>query len=271
MDGLQRQGALIRLKAEIERMEQRPALARTAMDRLAGSDIAALDLPGGLLHEVFTPDRRDGTAALGFTLAAAKPLLSPSRPVVLFLQLVHEARESGLPYAPGLAAFGLAPEAVAICRTANIAELLWAMEEAASCRAIAAIVADIAGHPRLLDFTASRRLALRADAAGTSLFLIRYGREREASAAQLRWAVQPAVSGQAPYDARASGAVRWRVDLEKGLAARGGRGAAFLLEWTDHGFVLVEHGGAAEPSRRGGAALPGAEPAALGHRLAQTA
>ena len=45
--------------------------------------------------------------------------------------------------APGSTSFGLDPDAVVLIRTDTIVELLWAMEEAIACRAVAAVVADI--------------------------------------------------------------------------------------------------------------------------------
>src|SRR5690606_31798639 len=103
-----------------------------------------------------------------------------------------------------------------LIRAATITELLWALEEALACRAVAAVIADLARPHKALDFTASRRLALRSAASGGSLFLTRYGRGREASAARYRWRVVPRPSRPAPWDARAPGGPRWRVTLEKG-------------------------------------------------------
>src|SRR5690606_31502757 len=115
----------------------------------------------------------------------------------------------------------------------------WAAEEALGCRAVAAVVADVAGQPKNLNFTASRRLSLRAAAAGTSIIVLRYGRWREASAAQLRWRIAGAGSGPTPFDARAPGETRWRSTLEKGVVA-GTRQTEWLLGWTEHGFHIVD-------------------------------
>ena len=145
------------------------------------------------------------------------------------------------------------------------------MEEAIACRAVAAIVADVANTPKILDFTASRRLSLRSASAGTSTFILRYGREREASAAKLRWRVDPQPSPAAPFDPRAPGEPRWRITLEKGRLA-GGQ-TEFLLDWTHNGFELAEQsemGGTTRPLPAPATAPSGAQPASLGHRLPKT-
>jgi protein ImuA len=259
------------LKARIAALETRPILGEGAVLLKAGTGAGVLAAPPGLLHEVYTDERRNGGAALGFALGQARSLITPTRPAVLYLQLAAEAQELGLPYGAGLKSFGFDPDTLIIGRIANAIELLWAMEEAISCRAVAAVIADIAGHPRALDFTASRRLSLRAASAGASVILMRYGRDREASAAQLRWKLTPVLSRERMFDARAPGNPRWAIDLEKGQlgAIRAGSGRV-LLDWTDNGFAVGDSAGAAE--RAFPATAPyGADPAALGDRLSQTA
>ncbi len=265
------------LRTRISAIEKRPVLAGAVlsgngMGAPAGGAQKLLATPAGLLHEIFADERRDGGATLGFTLGQARGLLSVERPALIFLQLMHEAQDGGLPYGAGLKSFGLDPHTLVLGRLQTMVELLWAMEEAIACRAVAAVITDIGGHPKALDFTASRRLSLRAASAGTSVFIMRYGREREASAAQLRWQVTPVPSGAVALDARAPGPPRWRLLLEKGRlqSGAGKAGVDWILDWTENGFEL------AEPHRKtanravAGAPAAGAQPAALGHRLSQT-
>jgi protein ImuA len=135
------------------------------------------------------------------------------------------------------------------------------------------VLAGIGGTPKGLDFTASRRLALRAASARTSLFLLRSGAGREASAAQLRWHVAPALSGEKRFDPQAPGAPRWQVTLEKTRLDRieTPHETHWLVSWND-GFEFSREPGNSPAGRIAGtAALPGAQPAALGERLLQTA
>ncbi len=228
--------------------------------------------PPGVLHEVWADTPLHAGAALGFSLGQALQLAAPARPAVLWLQLGHDAQETGLVYAPGLAAFGADPDRLVMGRLARMTDLLWAIEEAVACPAVAAVIAETGGHHADLDFTATRRLGLRAHTGGASVLLVRTGRGREASAARFRWHVAPAPSAAKAFDARAPGAARWQVRLEKGM--RHGRykeGAdELMLEWTKDGFAIAA-GGDARPDKAGSAALHGAAFPALGHRLPETA
>jgi protein ImuA len=257
-----------RLRTQIAAIEKRPMLAGQAGEVQPVASAGLLAAAPGLLHEVFTDESRNRGALLGFTLAQGQGLLSASRPALFYLQLVHEAHDSGLPYGAGLKSFGIDPEALVIVRVASMVELLWAMEEAICCRAVAGVIADVGGRHKELDFTASRRLSLRTAATGTSAFLIRYDREREASAAKLRWRVMPELSASPRYDPRASGRPRWRVVLEKGRLGKSAEGEEFLLDWTDNGFVLVDPG-RRKAAPAAGAPLFGALSAELGYRLSE--
>lgn len=268
MSSPDRQQRIAALRDSIANIERKPALAdvrAVVRDETAGFP----QPPSGLLQEVFTDERRHAGAVLGFALAQARGLLSQQRPAVIYLQLVRDAQEMGLPYGPGMLSFGFDPDALVLVRAANMMELLWAAEEALACKAVAAVVADIAGHQKILDFTASRRLSLRAASAGSSIFLLRYGCGREASAAHLRWRLTPTLSARRRFDPLAPGAPRWRAQLEKGVLLK--QQTEWLLGWTQDGFTTLDAARrhakpiAAEPP------FPGAVPAPLADRLPETA
>ena len=262
-DRRQRLAALRNVIADIER---KPALLETARrPDMAGGE-AFPELPGGLVQEIFADEIRDGGASLGFALAQAKSLVTARRPTIFYLQLGEDAQKLGLPYGPGLSWFGLDPARLVLVRAADMGELLWAAEEVIGCRAVAAMIADVRGDPKLLDFTASRRLSLRSSGSKVSLFLLRYGQRRASSAGHLRWHLRPFSSGRPLYDERAPGPARWRLRLEKGRIA--GNRTDWLLEWTRNGFALISQPAISHPARPA-APLPGAVPAVLGHRLSQ--
>lgn len=261
--------ALATLRQRVAQLDTRPLLRAPAAEAPAG----LFATPPGHVHDIFADAPTEAGAALGFALAQARSLRREGRPGLLIAQLRGEAQELGLPYGAGFIGFGLAAEAVTLVRAESITELLWALEEALACRAVAAVVADLARPHRALDFTASRRLALRCAASGGTVFLTRYGRERAASAARYRWRVTPRPSRAAPWDARAPGGPRWQITLEKGRLGppRPGapEGATYLVDWTENGFVLAEPNGRERPFMAGGAALSRALPATLGHRLSE--
>lgn len=267
MTGLSKQRVLEDLRARIESVEKHPRLAR--MDETQPDSRKLLDLPQGLVHEVFTDAERNTGAALGFALAAARRMQSEYRPAILLMQLARDSQDIGVPYALGLGGFGIDPETIVLCRPDTTVELLWAVEEAIACKAVAAVIADVGHEAKILDFTATRRLSLRSSAGGSSVFLIRYGTEREATAARFRWRIEPVASAEVPFDPRAPGHPRLVVDLEKGRLGSRKDPLNWTLDVTENGFVL------AEPSKRPqvlpgtAAAFPGAPPAALGYRLSQ--
>ena len=289
MTGLVR-SELDALRARIASIENRRPLADgpDGTTRLGEGDTEAAGsdpfrVPAGLVHEIFADETRSAGAALGFALGLSRQQVMGERQGVLYLQLAGEAQETGLPYGLGLTRFGFDARQLVLGRIANVAEMLWALEEAIACRAVAAVVADFATHPKALDFTVSRRLGLRSAASGTSVLLLRYGREREASAARLRWRVTPAASAGMPFDSQAPGPPRFLVGIEKrrlGGRSQRAEGQELLVEWTENGFVPVAP--ALEPRQlpeprqapavrpRNGTALPRAVLAALGDRLSQT-
>ena len=287
------------LRASIEGIEKRPAPVLPAD---AGAREQGVPRLGpGTLSEIFADAPRDAGPAFGFALHQAQGLITPERPAVLFLQMRGDAQETGLPYGPGLFGFGFDPDALAVVRTDTIAELLWAMEEAAGCGSVAAVIGDSVQTHKQLDFTASRRLSLRAERFGVALMLMRTGTEREASAAGFRFRVAALQSAEAAFDTRAPGAARIRITLEKGARRLGTKsthqdayGQDFWdLRWSENGLVADgafpgemgtgspvrerDHAnnsgpGGHRPSRTGDkAALSGADAAGLGDRLSQTA
>ena len=265
------------LRASIDGIERRPALAgRAGPDSLAAG--AAPQVTPGSLTEILFEGTRDAGAALGFSLMQARGLVTPERPVTLFLQMRNAAQEIGLPYGPGLLGYGFDPQGLAVVRTDTITELLWAMEEAVGCRSVAAVMGDVARGHAQLDFTASRRLAMRAESFGTAVFVLRAGAGREASAARFRFHVAAETSAETPFDARAPGDPRYRVTLEKGGRAAGGAtgqdasGRDFwLLEWTENGLVADDSGRTSRTGSGRAKTLSGARAAGLGDRLSQTA
>ena len=260
---------LEQLKEKIAAFETRPQLSDADAERPVAGYIPT---PRGYVHEIFADSLMNAGAAFGFALAQARTMLSPERPGLLILQLKADEQELGLPYGLGFHSFGLDATAFVLIRTDTIVELLWGLEEAIACRAVGAIVADIAYPHKALDFTASRRLTLRTAASGASLFLVRYARDREATAARYRWRVEPQSSAPLPFDDRAPGPPRWLLTLEKGsLMGRKAtpQGEQYLVDLTENGLVQADIAGTDRSRAPGVAALSPPAPAALGDRLPQ--
>lgn len=167
----------------------------------ASDPFLALAAPDGpaTLSEIFADGTADG-AATGFALAHLRPGSS-----VLWVQDRPSRREGGQPYVAG---FGVALDVLHL-EASRPRDVLWAVEEGLGCPALGAVVAEVWGDPAALDFTATRRLALRAEAHGVRALLLRRAATPGLSAARTRWRV-------AALPAR-EGAARWRVTLLRAL------------------------------------------------------
>ena len=152
------------------------------------------------LSEIFGPAPLDG-AATGFLSAILPP--GP----ILWAQDRLTRREAGAPFLAGLGRALLRVDA------SRPADVLSAMEDALSCPAIDAVVGEMWGDPAALDFTATRRLAMRAEAAGRPCWLLRRAASVAPSAARLRWRVAALPSHPPPDDPAAPGDPCWRVEL----------------------------------------------------------
>jgi protein ImuA len=170
------------------------------------------DVPRPTLSELFATHPRDGGWA-GFLLAQ----LNPDKPL-LWIQDRMAILESGRVHPPGL------PQQDLIHVEARDArDALWAMEEGVRCSCLSAIIGEIWGDPRVLDFTATRRLAVAAERSGTPCWLVRLGGAANLSGARMRWRIGSAPSLVHDLDPRAPGAAAWDAELFRARGAPPGR------------------------------------------------
>jgi len=172
---------------------------------------------------------------------------------VLWIQDRQSLREAGRPY---LAGFARPPELLCLTVSRPV-DVLWAMEQGLGCTALSAVVGELWGNPPALDFTASKRLALRAAAHRLPAWLIRRGAEADLSAARARWRLTSLPSLRDPDDPRAPGAPQWRAEL---FRARWRAPGDWVVRYDparhemqfDHGVARPEHSAAAAPRRAAG-------------------
>ncbi|MFS8047133.1 ImuA family protein [Rhizobium sp. BR 314] len=261
---------LFALRETIARLEGRPipALAAAAHERLAdkpatrstglakplpelpvlATGVEDLDaaMQGGLPLDALTEIRslglRDAGPASGFTLALAARLhaQAPSADAaispILWIGDTVATMEAGLPYAIGLRDFGLEPAAFLQASPRKLEEALWLAEAALGSAAFAVVILEVRGNPARFGLTESRRLALRAKAAGRPLFLLRQGGEEEASSALFRFSVDPAPAQARPLPdgsvlGGSIGHPVFRLTLEK---SRNPAPLSITLEWNAH-------------------------------------
>lgn len=114
-------------------------------------------------------------------------------------------------------------------------DALFALEEGLQCRDLACVIGEMAGNPRALSFTASRRLTLAAERHGVPLWLIRLDAARDLSSARMRWEAAAAPSAPPQWDARAPGRPAWRAAL---LRARNHPPGEWILDDDGHSLAV---------------------------------
>ncbi len=228
--------------AEVARW--RPGLADTALH----SEVFALsgEASGAALALALALDR--------LRCAAPDPAADvPDERPWLWVQDAQALRLGGRPYRPGLPRM-LRHRLIHIA-AASPEEALFALEEGLRCRDLAFVIGEMAGNPRALDFTATRRLSLMAERHGVPLWLVRLDARPGLSSARMRWQARAAPSCPARWNPQAPGHPAWRAELFRARAHPPG-------EWIlrDDGHIL-----AAGPTHSGDLVSPaGDRPLAAG-------
>jgi protein ImuA len=168
--------------------------------------------PSPSLSELFASHPRDGGWA-GFLLAQ----LDCSKPL-LWVQDRMAILESGRLHPPGLPTQDLIH-----VEARDAKDALWAMEEGVRCSSLSAVIGEIWGDPKALDFTATRRLAVASERSGTPCWLVRLGGTANLSGARMRWRIASAPSLLNDLDPKAPGAAAWDAELFRARGMRPGR------------------------------------------------
>lgn len=182
-------------------------------------------LARGGVHEIFLSHPKDVATALGFTLALA--LMAAGAKSILISQQDFLDGEAGAINADGLNEMGIDPPRVILVHTPNAEGALRAGEQAVRCTALGAVVIETWGEPKILGFTASRRLSLASAKSNVPIFIFRAAARPSQSAAATRWSVGAAPSRA--LEANAPGFPAFDLTL---LRHRGGTaGHNWRVEW----------------------------------------
>ncbi len=169
------------------------------------------------LSEAF-PNHPTDASAVGFALSRLPRTNAP----ILWVQDRLSRKEAGRPALAGMSA----NRPVIMVDLSRAADVLWAMEDGLRCRALGGVIGEVWGDPAALDFTATKRLAMRAEAADISCWLIRRAASPDLSAARDRWRITSLPSAAHPHDAQAPGAPRWALDLFRSRRSKPGQWVA---------------------------------------------
>ena len=194
--------------------------------------------PRPTLSELFAAHPCDGGWA-GFLLAQ----IDPARPV-LWVQDRMAILQSGRVHPPGLPSQNLIH-----VEARDAKDALWAMEEGVRCSGLSAVIGEIRGDPRALDFTATRRLAVASERSGTPCWLVRIGGTANLSGARMRWRIASAPSLANDLDPKASGTPAWDAELFRARGMPPGRWTIAHEAGVLH-LVAAPGGGALGEERR---------------------
>lgn len=185
----------------------------------------------GRVHEVFAVDAADASSATGFVAMLA--LLFGGG--IVWLREEASQQRHGLNVL-GLAEIGLDPARLILGLPPDPLALLCAAADVARCPGVGVAVVEIWRDPRVLDLTATRRLALAAETSGVTVLLLRIAGVPAPSAAQTRWVVQSASS--LPLEANAPG----RPAFDIALVRQRGRpaGLDWRVEWDRDRAIFIE-------------------------------
>ena len=246
------------LKRRISRIEGLRQTETSGIVPLGHAEIDAR-LGGGLergrLHEIFALDADDASGAAGFAAMILRRA-NRGRSSVVWLRQEEAHVTGGALHLPGLVELGAGAIDLVVGILPDPLSVLRVAADVARCAEVGLVVIELWNNPRPLDLTASRRLAVAAEASGVTALLLRIAGEPAPSAATTRWAVRavPAV----PLEANAPGHAALAVEL---MRQRGGKaGGQWIVEWNrDEGIFQGQGEGAASfgamvPAAAGGTA-----------------
>ena len=190
--------------------------------------------PLGAVHEFISNAKEYAAATTGFMAGLLGQLIKKGTAV-----WVSNKRTI---YPPALKNYGIDPECVIFVDLWKQKDVLWAIEEALKCNAVAAVIGELGE----LSFTESRRLQLAVEQSTVTGFIHRYNpRSENVTACVSRWKISPvasSISGGLP----GVGFSRWNVQLVK---VRNGKPGSWQIEWAAgqfrnidcQGFSIIEN------------------------------
>jgi protein ImuA len=208
------------------------ALGKAKAEQHSLADILA-GLPVNACHEILGKDKGDAASLFGFGAMLAA-MLSAERPNAPCFFVRSLRRRGGQLYPPGLAELGLDPTRCFSVHAPDLLAALKATADIARSGAAGAVLVEIDGNPRLLDLTASRRLALSAEKSGTAVLLLRMGARAAPSAAYSRWQVASASS--TPLLADAPGGPTFDITMLRHRRIAAGQSARLIWNLKEQKF-----------------------------------
>jgi protein ImuA len=236
------------LQTDILRLEGFKPSSNKAIDMGLGPMIDAFpnaSFPLGAVHEFLSAQPEDASATSGFIAGLLSPLMGNSG-TGLWISASRKL------FPPALKAFGVQPDRFIFIDVQKEKDVLWAMDEALKCRALAVVV----GEMQEINFTASRRLQLAVEQSQVTGFILRHNvRKLNTTACVSRWRITPLASVPVAIGnvdiLPGIGFPQWRVEL---LRIRNGRSGVWDVRWRNGRFepVLTFNSVSSEEQRKTG-------------------
>jgi protein ImuA len=181
--------------------------------------------PLGAVHEFISAKTEDAAATGGFMAGLLSSLLGNSG-AALWISASRTL------FPPALKSFGIQPDRFIFVDLQKEKDVIWAMDEALKCGALAAVV----GEMQEISFTASRRLQLAVEQSQVTGFILRnHYRQLNTTACVSRWKITSLPSDPVD-DLPGIGFPTWRVEL---LRIRNGRSGVWDMQWREGKLLPV--------------------------------
>ncbi|WP_118975756.1 ImuA family protein [Taibaiella koreensis] len=178
--------------------------------------------PCGAVHEFLSATKEDAAATTGFIAGLLSGLMRDGG-ICLWIS----TRRTLFP--PALRLFGIDPEKVIFIDLSKTSDILWMVEEALKCEALAAVFGDISE----IDFAQSRRFQLAVEHSRVTGLIHRYQpRNMGTNTFVARWKIS-SLPGTLQDGLPGVGDPSWRVELIK---IRNGRPGTWVMQWANGGF-----------------------------------
>ncbi|AYB33762.1 ImuA family protein [Chryseolinea soli] len=228
MTSIKRADIMAALQTDILRLQGFKPVNSPAVDMGLGPIKDAFPnatFPLGAVHEFLSSTTEDASATGGFMAGLVSSLIGKTG-AALWISCARTL------FPPALKSFGIQPDRFIFVDLKNEKDVLWAMDEALKCGALAAVV----GEMQEISFTASRRLQLAVEQSQVTGFILRNRyRHLNTTACVSRWKITSLPSEQVD-DLPGIGFPAWRVEL---LRIRNGRSGVWDMQWRDGKLVPV--------------------------------
>lgn len=178
--------------------------------------------PVGAIHEFICSEQNDMAATTGFIAGLLSPLMRTGG-VCVWISANRKL------FPPALKFFDISPEKIIFIDLHHEKDVIWAMEEALKCGALAGVIAET----KELTFTASRRFQLSVEQSQVTGFVIRERPPKiNPTACIARWKIS-SLSSESDDELPGVGFPQWRVEL---LKVRNGKPGSWQVRWLSDRF-----------------------------------